>query len=1008
MINEEIIEHNTHIPAHLETTFFLTFQSHKAYLKRYMKTAAQLHNKFWMYLADNVNDLAKLAEIGTKVNKSVELVAKYWQEIAKYKLTSHQLKRFYASFLLQILNDTEASNALLKTIHESAIDLEYSSRLSTYEKNGYGMLTVSILTNPGKINDLNKAACALFGYTKEELKEKNVAALIPQLYSKQHKKTIADLMELVEEKELIGEKHVFGKHRLGYVFAVSKAIRTVPCVRNDWQCVVSVCPGLRKQELPIATVLIDRNLLVKDVSFSKRLNYHVGAMSVLGLSVEMIKEKNIKAAELIPPIVNEDYIKNNLLSDFQSVEFHYPAVREEILEKSTTTLLCMAREIIMEELIGYALMFKEPGALAFETKDKVKPLAMKNRCGIEWTYDPEREVFARVMTDRSIQDLTMRSDILEKEGDNNYKSQLVKNSKRSSNVYRDYSESEEENTKSDESFFARLARRHNKYWNKPDYAKGIVTMRISKTGNFITISRKKLAENQNEIIKEVGTRDYDVVKETSTDEQSSILSGSFKSRKEYVEIIKGKKSIASATYICLYFTLGMTFLAVLSAVEYGLFMAYYKKVAENTEIFSRTLDLGMQLLQGAESTRNLILVNEESYRNYEGYGKEEFAEKTRVELFKVEAAVERIHKELASVTDRLTDLKNEFLIDNKVEIKRIVGSEIQTSTHTLNEAILMYNLRLFQIANDQNPLSEEEENAHFVYTNGLNGIYVEYKLLVDVFNSNMDAYNSRVLKKLMILFIIAMCFVLLGGFVIIPYLCDVKFTKDKILMLFLNIKRSQAKALALRCQRFSDALHKGQSTGESPADESEEETPEDVATLLNTSYTPEILGQGKRKVKKLSTNIVFLSIWGTVNMAFMSTYFIVGYLVFGKHLLKANDYVNASLKNIAQVSTGYYIYYLAVRESILGSTWTFEGLTPLDYSEEMLNKTTNLQAYISSHFELNHYETKLYYSNFPEYLSQFFKESVCEPGRNDYYENAEACSDFAFGAGNEVILEVTR
>eukprot|EP00826_Nyctotherus_ovalis_P046365 TRINITY_DN5231_c0_g2_i2.p1 TRINITY_DN5231_c0_g2~~TRINITY_DN5231_c0_g2_i2.p1 ORF type:complete len:450 (-),score=70.77 TRINITY_DN5231_c0_g2_i2:511-1860(-) len=449
----------------------------------------------------------------------------------------------------------------------------------------------------------------------------------------------------------------------------------------------------------------------------------------------------------------------------------------------------------------------------------------------------------------------------------------------------------------------------------------------------------------------------------------------------------------------------MTFLAALSAVEYGLFMAYHKKVAENTEVFSRTLDLGMQLLQGAESTRNLILINDESYRNYEGYGKEEFVEKMRVELLQVELAVESIYKELTAIADRLADLKNEFLIENRVQIKRMVGSEIQTSVHTLNEAILMYNLRLFHIANDQNPLSEEEENAHFVYTNGLNGIYAEYKVLIDVINNDMDAYNLRVFKKLTVVFIIAMCFVLLGGFIIIPYLCDIKNTRERILMLLLNIKCSQAKALALRCQRFSDTLQKGQSTNENPADESEEETPEDVATLLNTSYTPEAISQGKRKVKKISANLVAISVWGIVNMAFMSSYFIVGYLLFGKHLLRANDYVNRSLKHIVQVSTDYYIYYLAIQESVLGSTWTFEGLTALDYSEGMVNKTADLQAHILSHFDLNHYEVKLCYGNFLSYLNQFFKESVCEPGRNNYYKNAEACSDFAFGAGKEVLLK---
>jgi PAS domain S-box-containing protein len=262
--------------ASLDIVSALAYQNHRQHWETYMEMAAQLHTKFWTYLTEDVNDLGKLSEIGSQINSTLALVEEHWERMQKYRQNSAKVIRLYASFLSQVLNDKEGYKDLMKSVSDgkALVDDPYDmgendelQELNKFAEGGCGVIVASGDSNIGKINKISMGVCSVFGYTKSELIGKDVSVLVPKAYGNSHATLISAGINKVDDKSVTKERHVYARHKSGYIMAIDKTIKSIPSILNNWQYVVCVQFDKKKSDLLLATVLVNTNLEITDVSF---------------------------------------------------------------------------------------------------------------------------------------------------------------------------------------------------------------------------------------------------------------------------------------------------------------------------------------------------------------------------------------------------------------------------------------------------------------------------------------------------------------------------------------------------------------------------------------------------------------------------------------------------------------------------------------------------------------------------------------------------------------------
>ena len=274
----ESVEHDAG-SVNLDIVSALAYQNHRQHWESYMEAAAQLHTKFWSYLTEDMNDLGKLSEIGSQINSTLALIEEHWERMQRYKQNSAKIIRLYANFLVQVLNDKDGSKELMKSVSEGkayiedAYDMDNNEELQELNKfteGGCGVIVAAGDSNLGKINKISMGICSLFGYTKSELIGKDTGILIPKLYADQHKQLVDAGIDKVDDKTIYKERHVYGRHKSGYVMAIDKTIKAIPSIVNNWQYVICAQCDKKKMDISVATVLVDTNMYITDVSFSNR------------------------------------------------------------------------------------------------------------------------------------------------------------------------------------------------------------------------------------------------------------------------------------------------------------------------------------------------------------------------------------------------------------------------------------------------------------------------------------------------------------------------------------------------------------------------------------------------------------------------------------------------------------------------------------------------------------------------------------------------------------------
>ena len=170
--------------------------------------------EFWSQLKEERPDLAKLNDIGAKINQELALIEDYWKEVQKLNPNSPKALKMYSKFLSEILNDKEGGSELMQRYKEAISGKmgggyetqENITELNILNQNGIPCIILSAQEDKmGQVLNCNAASARLFGYTLNEVKSFHVDKLMPDIYIKTHARVLEQALskgpETISQKE---------------------------------------------------------------------------------------------------------------------------------------------------------------------------------------------------------------------------------------------------------------------------------------------------------------------------------------------------------------------------------------------------------------------------------------------------------------------------------------------------------------------------------------------------------------------------------------------------------------------------------------------------------------------------------------------------------------------------------------------------------------------------------------------------------------------------------------
>ena len=138
-----------------------------------------------------------------------------------------------ASFLMDVTNDTDTANVLLKKADELEEKASHQTRdnlkdTKSNDADRDALITISgSKHNLGEVLSVNTGAVRLFGYTRAQFLGGNVNRIIPPPYGQRHDAIILKYLETGIKNKINAKQTLFAIHSSGFLIQVDMLIREV-------------------------------------------------------------------------------------------------------------------------------------------------------------------------------------------------------------------------------------------------------------------------------------------------------------------------------------------------------------------------------------------------------------------------------------------------------------------------------------------------------------------------------------------------------------------------------------------------------------------------------------------------------------------------------------------------------------------------------------------------------------------------------------------------------------
>lgn len=165
----------------------IRFDNHVSLCEEAMVQSAKLHKEFWSELSEETPNLQKLNETGSRIIEVVNTVRLNYNEVRKINNHSPEIIHNYGVYSMFIAqNISEGKRCLVQSKRayyekKSKGDLLTTENQLESDEASSTVVVSAAATSMGKILAVNDNFVELSGYLKEEITEKSVEKILPQV-----------------------------------------------------------------------------------------------------------------------------------------------------------------------------------------------------------------------------------------------------------------------------------------------------------------------------------------------------------------------------------------------------------------------------------------------------------------------------------------------------------------------------------------------------------------------------------------------------------------------------------------------------------------------------------------------------------------------------------------------------------------------------------------------------------------------------------------------------------
>ena len=267
----------------LDTSLYFKYEDLSKKFVNEIKNDLNYSLCFWNILKASSKNFNEIFYLTKKINETKQKITKIFQEL--FSIYS-KVNIFFDLYILYIenINDDEMLKRDLEN-YKRKNDVHTSDLLNiNYYNILFGNDTGIIIANGSKGNEgeilkINKKTSELFGYSQDELINKNINILMPKQIAKIHNNFITKFYN-VGEKKILGKKNIktFAVDKYFNTFMIKKFLNMFP-ILNDKVLFIAMIIKEKNEDM----ILLDKNFIIQGMS--NRLMYKLNVENKAAFSL---------------------------------------------------------------------------------------------------------------------------------------------------------------------------------------------------------------------------------------------------------------------------------------------------------------------------------------------------------------------------------------------------------------------------------------------------------------------------------------------------------------------------------------------------------------------------------------------------------------------------------------------------------------------------------------------------------------------------------------------------
>ena len=255
----------------LDTSLYFKYEDLSKKFVNEIKNDVDYSLCFWNILKSSSKNFNEIFYLTKKINETKQKISKIFQELFSIYSKVNIFFDLYISYI-ESINDDEMLKRDLENykrkndVHTS--DLLNINYYNILFGNDTGIMIVNgSKGNEGEILKINKKTSELFGYSQDDLINKNINILMPKQIAKIHNNFITKFYN-VGEKKILGKKNIktFAVDKYFNTFMIKKFLNIFP-ILNDKVLFIAMIIKEKNEDM----ILLDKNFIIQGMS--NRLMY---------------------------------------------------------------------------------------------------------------------------------------------------------------------------------------------------------------------------------------------------------------------------------------------------------------------------------------------------------------------------------------------------------------------------------------------------------------------------------------------------------------------------------------------------------------------------------------------------------------------------------------------------------------------------------------------------------------------------------------------------------------